>query len=143
FWQKYKFLMNPIVTIVLFNMLFSIYHLPLVHDYMMTHFALLRLYYVVLLITSVMMWWQIACPVQEWKPLSDVKRMFYIFANGLLLTPACALIIFAPNPIYAMYSDPNVWVVAMGYCMTGDPSRLLDTFEGPQFFNLMSIVEDQ
>jgi putative membrane protein len=143
FWRKLSFLMHPVASLVLFNMLFSIYHVPMVHDYVMTHFTVHRLYYLVLLITAFMMWWQIACPVPEWNRLTDVKRMAYVFANGMLLSPACALIIFAENPLYAIYSDPNVWVQAMGYCVTGDPSRLLDSFSGPQFFNLMGIVEDQ
>ncbi len=142
-WKKLRFLMHPIVSLVLFNMLFSVYHIPLVHDYVMTHFTVHRLFYLVLLIAAFMMWWQIACPVPEWSRLTDVKRMAYVFANGMLLSPACALIIFAHNPLYAIYSDPNVWVQAMGYCVTGDPSRLLDSFSGPQFFNLMGIVEDQ
>ncbi|MCF2939104.1 cytochrome c oxidase assembly factor CtaG [Paenibacillus alkaliterrae] len=143
FWKKFSLLMHPIITLVLFNMLFSIYHVPLVHDYVMTHFTVHRLYYFILLVTAFMMWWQIACPVPEWNRLNDMKRMAYVFANGVLLTPACALIIFAKGSMYAVYSDPNVWVTAMGYCITGDPSRLLDSFSGPQFFNLMDVVEDQ
>jgi putative membrane protein len=81
--------------------------------------------------------------VPEWNRLTDLKKMAYVFANGVLLTPACALIIFASNPMYAIYNDPDVWVKAMGYCVSGDPSRLLEQFEGPQFFNLMKPVEDQ
>ncbi|GKU76126.1 cytochrome c oxidase assembly factor CtaG [Paenibacillus sp. L3-i20] len=143
FWRKFRFLMNPIITLILFNMLFSFYHIPMVHDYVMTNFTVHRLYYVILFITSFMMWWQIACPVPEWSRLTDVKRMAYVFANGVLLTPACALIIFAPEALYATYSDPEVWATAMGYCMPGDTSYLVSEFGGPQFFNTMSIVEDQ
>ncbi|MFF2091565.1 cytochrome c oxidase assembly factor CtaG [Paenibacillus sp. NPDC058174] len=142
-WRKLRFLMNPISTLILFNLLFSIYHVPMVHDYVMTNFFVHRLYYLVLFITASMMWWQIACPVPEWNRLTDLKKLAYVFANGILLTPACALIIFASSPMYAIYSDPLVWVQAMGYCVSGDPSRLLDLFDGPQFFNLMSPVEDQ
>ncbi|MCA0757782.1 cytochrome c oxidase assembly factor CtaG [Paenibacillus sp. N4] len=143
FWKKLSWLMHPIAALVLFNMLFSIYHIPIVHDYVMTHFTVHRLYYLVLFITAFIMWWQIACPVPEWNRLTDLKKMAYVFANGMLLSPACALIIFAKSSMYAIYSDPNVWVTAMGYCVTGDPSRLLESFSGPQFFNLMDVVEDQ
>ncbi|WP_424767482.1 cytochrome c oxidase assembly factor CtaG [Paenibacillus sp. sgz302251] len=143
FWKKFSLLMHPVITLILFNMLFSIYHIPLIHDYVMTHFTVHRLYYFILLVTSFMMWWQIACPVPEWNRLTDMKKMAYVFANGILLTPACALIIFATSSMYSIYSDPNVWVTAMGYCVSGDPSRLLDSFGGPQFFNLMDVVEDQ
>ena len=142
-WSKLSWLMHPILTLVLFNMLFSIYHVPVVHDYVMTHFLIHRLYYFVLLITSFMMWWQIACPVPEWNRITDLKKMAYIFANGMLLTPACALIIFSSTSMYATYNDPEVWAKAMGYCVSGDPSALLAMFKGPSFFNLMDPAEDQ
>ncbi|QAY68050.1 cytochrome c oxidase assembly factor CtaG [Paenibacillus protaetiae] len=142
-WRKLRFMMNPIVTLVLFNLLFSVYHVPMIHDYIMTHYAIHRAYYLLLLVTAIMMWWQIVCPVPEWNRLTDLKKMAYVFANGVLLTPACALIIFASTPLYAVYNDPDVWVKAMGYCVSGDPNRLLAMFNGPQFFNLMEPVEDQ
>lgn len=144
FWRKLRFLMHPIITLILFNMLFSIYHVPVVHDYVMTNFTVHRLYYVALLITSFMMWWQVASPVPEWSRLTDVKRMAYVFANGVLLTPACALIIFADTGLYATYSDPGVWATAMGYCIPGDTAYLLTDFGGPEFFNAMGgVLQDQ
>ncbi|MFD0712779.1 cytochrome c oxidase assembly factor CtaG [Paenibacillus sp. GCM10027626] len=143
FWRKLRVFMNPIFTLLAFNIIFSLYHVPLVHDYVMTHYTIHRLYYVVLFVTSMMMWWQIVAPVQEWARLVDVKKMAYIFANGLLLTPACALIIFADSTLYATYNDPQVWVKAMGYCVAGDPSYLLEKFNGPSFFNIMKPLEDQ
>lgn len=143
FWRKLRILMHPIMTLVLFNMLFSIYHVPMVHDYVMTNFAVHRLYYVVLFITAFMMWWQIACPVPGWSKLTDVKRMAYVFANGVLLTPACALIIFSDGGMYATYNDPEVWATAMGYCMSGDTSYLVGQFGGPQFFNMLGTADDQ
>ncbi|MFC5649379.1 cytochrome c oxidase assembly factor CtaG [Paenibacillus solisilvae] len=142
-WKKLSWAMHPILTLVLFNMLFSIYHVPGVHDYVMTHFVIHRIYYLVLLITSFMMWWQIACPVPEWNRLTDLRKMAYIFANGMLLTPACALIIFSSTSMYATYNDPQVWAQAMGYCVSGDPSVMLAKFTGPSFFNLMEPAEDQ
>ncbi|GGG16267.1 cytochrome c oxidase assembly factor CtaG [Paenibacillus abyssi] len=143
FWRPFRFLMHPLLTLVLFNMLFSIYHIPVVHDYVMLNFTVHRIYYAAMLITAFMMWWQIVSPVKEWSRLTDVKKMGYIFANGVLLTPACALIIFSGSPLYATYNDPNVWAQAMGYCVSGDPSALLAQFSGPSFFNFLPIVEDQ
>lgn len=145
FWRKFKFLMHPIVTLILFNMTFSIYHIPIVHDYVMTHFTVHRVYYVVMLIMAFMMWWHVITPVKEWAKLSHVKKMAYIFANGVLLTPACALIIFTGDTLYSIYSDPEVWVKAMGYCIPGDTSYLLalSQYEGPQFFNMFTALEDQ
>ncbi|WP_307719838.1 cytochrome c oxidase assembly factor CtaG [Paenibacillus kobensis] len=143
FWRKLKFLMHPIFCLVFFNMVFSIYHIPLVHDYVMTHFTIHRMFYVMLCITSFMMWIQVFTPVPEWNRLTDLRKMAYVFANGALLTPACALIIFAETPVYNAYNDPTTWIQMMGYCVAGDPSYLLDKLGGPEFFNLLSPLEDQ
>lgn len=88
-----KGFMHPILMAVLFNALFSFYHVPAIHDYVMTHYAVHVVYYIVLFIASMIMWWPIVVPVPEWVILSDVKKMGYIFLNGMLITPACALII--------------------------------------------------
>lgn len=141
--RQLRFLMHPILTAMLFNVLFSFYHVPQAHDVIMTNYPLHTAYYIVLLITSFMMWWHITCPVPEYNQLSELQKMGYIFLNGLLLTPACALIIFAGAPLYAVYSDPKVWAEAMGYCVPGDPSILLQQFKGPAFFNIMSATDDQ
>ncbi|WP_036711621.1 cytochrome c oxidase assembly factor CtaG [Paenibacillus pinihumi] len=143
FWNPFRWLMNPMLTLLMFNILFSIYHIPVVHDFVMVNFTIHRIYYLAMLVAAFMMWWQILCPVKEWARLTDVKRMGYIFANGVLLTPACGLIIFAESPMYATYNDPQVWATAMGYCVSGDPSVLLSAFEGPTFFNFLPIIEDQ
>lgn len=143
FWRKLKFLMHPIVTLILFNMMFSVYHIPVVHDYVMTNFVIHRLYYLVMLIAAFMMWWHVITPIKGMEQMSHVKRMAYIFANGVLLTPACALIIFSSDPLYAVYNDPQVWVNAMGYCVPGDTSFLIEQFEGPQFFSSFTTLEDQ
>ncbi|MFP3589556.1 cytochrome c oxidase assembly protein, partial [Paraburkholderia sp. SIMBA_055] len=42
--------------------------------------------------------------------LAGLKKLTYIFANGVLITPACALIIFAEDPLYATYmSVPQIF----------------------------------
>lgn len=142
FWRKLRWLMHPLISLVLFNGLFSLYHVPRVHDFIMTNYTVHTIYYFVLLITSFMMWWQIVSPVPEWPRLADVRKMGYIFANGVLLTPACALIIFAPAPIYSIYSDPQIWADAMGYCVA-DPMALLAMVGGPEAFTMMDPLEDQ
>jgi putative membrane protein len=143
FWRPLKFLAGPGISLFLFNLLFSFYHIPGIHDWVMVHYFAHAVYYVVLLIAALLNWWQISCPVPEWQRLTPLRRIGFIFANGILLTPACVMIIFASDPLFAVYNDPAVWVKAMGYCMAGDPSVLLTKFDGPKFFNLMSVQNDQ
>jgi putative membrane protein len=85
----------------------------------------------------------VTSPVPEWNRLSDLRKMGYIFANGLLLTPACALIIFAGEPLYRVYTDPAIWASAMGYCVSGNGEALLALVDGPSAFTMLGPFEDQ
>jgi len=110
----------------------------------MVHITIHGWFYVVLFIAAMMNWWHVHTPVQEWARVKPLPRMGYIFANGLLLTPACVLIIFAASSKFAIYSDPVVWAEAMRYCVSGNPAELLRQFQGgPAFFNVMTPLEDQ
>ncbi|MDN4069768.1 cytochrome c oxidase assembly factor CtaG [Paenibacillus vini] len=141
--RRLKFLTHPVVAAVVFNGLFSFYHLPVVHDYVMLHFGIHRLYYIVLFIAAVLMWWTLVKPLPAHGDAQGLKKMGFIFLNMVLLTPACGLIIFAPETLYATYSDPVVWSKAMGYCIPGDTSMLLDRFGGPEFFGYLEPRIDQ
>ncbi|MNQ80476.1 Cytochrome c oxidase caa3 assembly factor [compost metagenome] len=65
-------------------------------------------YHTMLLVTAFIMWFPVFCPLPELNRLNDLKKMAYIFGNGVLLTPACALIIFADTIIYDMYDNVTV-----------------------------------
>jgi putative membrane protein len=134
---------NPILTLVLFNILFSMYHLPPVLDYVMTHYLVHKLFFGTLLVSAFMMWWNVVSPLPEYESLSDVKKMGYVFANGVLLTPACALIIFADTALYATYSDPAIWAKALGYCVPMGSDVILSMFNGPGDFAFFSPLDDQ
>jgi putative membrane protein len=142
--SPFGFLLNPIVAMFLFNGLFSLYHWPSVHDYVMVHYVLHTIYYFVLFLTSLIMWWFMITPIPDMRQLGDLKRLAYIFANGALLTPACALIIFAGSAVYSTYTDAEAWVQAMGFCAPGiDPAVLIELYGGPQYFSLMEPIHDQ
>lgn len=145
FWRFWllRIWMNPVVGLLLFILLFSFYHIPDNHDFIMTHLTVHRIYYVLLLVSSMLMWWHIFCPVPEWERMKPLLVLGYVFMSGLLLTPACVMIIFAPEPLFGVYNDPQVWVKAMAYCVAGDPSYLLSQFNGPAFFNLLTPKDDQ
>ncbi|HEX7056113.1 MAG TPA: cytochrome c oxidase assembly factor CtaG [Bacilli bacterium] len=138
-----RFLTRPLLGVVAFNALFSFYHMPNIMDFVMTHYTVHEIYYDVLLFTSCMMWWPLVAPLPELEQLSDLRKMAYLFLAGVLLTPACALIIFADHPLYASFSDPNTWAKAMGYCVSGNAAAILAQFGGPRMFLLLSPLDDQ
>ncbi|WP_231571377.1 cytochrome c oxidase assembly protein [Gordoniibacillus kamchatkensis] len=113
-----KAVLNPLVAIFTFNMLFSFYHVPFIMNAVMENEWLLLVYHTLLLLSAFQMWFPILGNVETWSKSSELKRMAYIFLNGLLLTPACALIIFADKPLYDMYR--GVTMPIAGYSVVSD-----------------------
>jgi putative membrane protein len=142
--RYFRFMIHPIVTLLLFNLAFSLYHMPGIHDYIMTNYTVHTFTYGLLFVTSLLMWFPVICPVPSIDKLEGFKKMGYIFANSVLLMPACALIIFANEPMYGTYTDPLMWAVAMGYCVPGiSTAALLEMFSGPQSLAWMEPLRDQ
>jgi putative membrane protein len=133
---------KPLIALFVFNGLFSLYHLPIVFDTLKRNQILHPVALAVMFFTSIMMWWPVLNPLPQYQTLSDIKKIGYIFANSVLLTPACALIIFANHPLFSTYSDPKAWMQAMELCVPSDTLSSLN-ITGPDFLHWMPIVEDQ
>ncbi|HZG72132.1 MAG TPA: cytochrome c oxidase assembly protein, partial [Chondromyces sp.] len=137
-----SFFTKPLVALILFNGLFSLYHIPVILDYIKLSSTLHGLYTFILFFFSIFMWWPLVNEVKGMNQLNGLKKVGYIFADGVLLTPACALIIFASAPMYATYTDSSLWLQAMELCVSpGTLSNL--NLSGPELFSNMPVIEDQ
>ncbi|MFH5185396.1 cytochrome c oxidase assembly protein [Paenibacillus sp. TAB 01] len=95
---------HPLIAIFLFNGAFSFYHIPFIFDAAMSNYALHNALHLLLLISAFGLWWPVFSPYCRYA-LTPLRKMGYIFLNGFLLTPACALIIFANELLYTTYSN--------------------------------------
>lgn len=100
-----NFFTRPLLAVVLFNMLFSLYHVPLIFDAVSNNAFIHFVFHALLQLSAFGMWWPIFAPETGRKPLSYMMKIGYMFANGVLLTPACALIIFADHLLYKSYQN--------------------------------------
>ncbi|MBB6443712.1 cytochrome c oxidase assembly factor CtaG [Bacillus benzoevorans] len=151
-WQKiwsvrflkglFTFFTKPLLALILFNGMFSLYHMPLIFDLVKTDMWLHAAYTSVLFLFSLFMWWPLLNKIEKLQTLSGLKKVAYIFASGVLLTPACALIIFNDQPMYAAYSDPEAWMEAMQLCVPAGTLANLN-INGPEMFASMSLLHDQ
>ena len=68
-----------------------------------------------------------------------------LYLSAILVTPACALIIFAEVPLFDSYSSGEAWLQAMALCVpAGTLSGLAGLgVSGPEIFTDMSTVADQ
>lgn len=138
----FHFATKPLIALIVFNGAFSFYHIPLIFDVIKTDMLLHAVYTGLLFFAAVFMWWPILNTLEEYQGFYGIKRIGYVFANGILLTPACALIIFGENPMYETFSNPVSWLLAMELCV---PSSTLSglNITGPEVFNTMPLLEDQ
>ncbi|PLR97414.1 cytochrome c oxidase assembly factor CtaG [Bacillus sp. T33-2] len=138
----FRLFTRPLIALIVFNGVFSFYHIPLIFDVVKTDMWLHAGYTTLLFILAICMWWPLLNELPEFQTLTGIKKIGYIFADGILLTPACALIIFADAPMYASFSDPQAWAAALELCV---PSTTLSSLNlsGPETFSSMSLLLDQ
>ncbi|AGT31402.1 cytochrome C oxidase assembly protein [Geobacillus genomosp. 3] len=140
--RSFQLLTKPIVSLLLFNGLFSLYHVPMIFDVVKTNMFLHAFVTTAIFVAAFFMWWPLVNKLSGWTALSGLKKMGYIFADGMLLTPACALIIFAGTPLYKTYTDPEAWMTSLALCVPPGILASLD-LTGPQMFLSMSPLHDQ
>ncbi|QDP40060.1 cytochrome c oxidase assembly factor CtaG [Radiobacillus deserti] len=133
---------KPLIALLLFNGLFSLYHIPSIFDFTKASPVAHAIITTVILVTAFFMWWPIFTPIKEMKTMSPVLSIGYIFANGVLITPACGLIIFSDESLYATYHSLGGWIQALSLCV---PTTVLDgiPLTGPEMFSPIPVLEDQ
>ncbi|WP_229757752.1 cytochrome c oxidase assembly protein [Paenibacillus marchantiophytorum] len=100
---------NALVSVVVFNVLLSFYHFPIIYDVIMSgeYPMVMYLSHVILFFSAMLMWFAVTCPEPELDRLNHLKKIGYVVLNGLLLYPACALMIFADDLIYSSTKEAH------------------------------------
>lgn len=142
--QVMNLVTKPLIALLLFNTLFSLYHIPDIFDFTKSSPMVHTTVSTVILISAFILWWPIVTPIKEYDTISPLLKIAYIFANGVLLTPACVLIIFADVPLFATYSESGAWIQALSLCVPPDVlSGLSGSLTGPEMFSPLGSLEDQ
>ncbi|UFU00907.1 cytochrome c oxidase assembly factor CtaG [Radiobacillus kanasensis] len=137
-----RILTKPLIALLLFNGLFSLYHIPSIFDFTKASPEAHAIITTVILVTAFFMWWPMFTPLKEMKTMSPVLSIGYIFANGVLITPACGLIIFSDVSLYATYHSVGGWIQALSLCVPTDVLSGI-SLTGPEMFSPLPVLEDQ
>ncbi|HSI67804.1 MAG TPA: cytochrome c oxidase assembly factor CtaG [Planococcus sp. (in: firmicutes)] len=138
----FNFFSKPMLALILFGMFFSLYHLPLVFDFVKTDMMIHGLVNVLLFVSALFFWWPVVNKLEGEFKFHGLKKIGFLFALGVMMTPACALIIFSNAPFYATYTDGEAWMQAMALCVPMGTLTQLG-ISGPEMFTNMSPLEDQ
>ena len=98
-----RVLLHPLVAVLLFDLLFSLYHLPRLYEAGLGHPAIHFAEHVLLILTSLMAWWPIASPLREQR-LSEGLGLLYLFIFSAGQLAVYALITFADDVLYPWYA---------------------------------------
>lgn len=105
-----RFLTNPLIAFFLFNLTFSLWHLPILYQAALQVHGIHIFEHLTLLVTAVILWWPILSPVPELPRPRYLIQVIYLF-----VLPIAQLIVFAPitfstQVIYPFYAEaPRLW----------------------------------
>lgn len=105
-----RLLTHPIAAIALFNIIFSIWHIPALYNSSLNSEAFHALEHIMMVATAMLMWWPLASNMPELPRLSYPLQLGYLFALSVAQIIVFAIITFAEEPIYEFYVNaPRIW----------------------------------
>lgn len=141
----WRLVTQPIVALFAFTLLFSFYHIPVILDMIKLNELLHACYTAILFSSAIFMYWTTINEVPGQRKLKGLYKVGMIMGNAVLITPACALIIFADAPMYETYMSGDAWLQSMALCVPASmlPVLAASGITGPELFMSMSTLEDQ
>lgn len=108
----FRFLVRPLVALVVFNAVLLFTHWPAVVDASvrseLLHFTL----HVLIVGSGIVMWWPVMSPLPEAPPLAAPGQMLYLFFQSLAPTIPASFLTFGRSPLYPIYATfPRIWGV--------------------------------
>ncbi len=105
-----RVIVHPVFILIVVNMAVVVLHLPAFMDYALNHHPAHFWFHVVLLLTSMLMWWPVLSNVPELPRASYPIQMAYLFVQSLVPTVVSGFITFADSTVYSYYDRvPRLW----------------------------------
>jgi putative membrane protein len=105
-----RVLTRPIVALILFNVVFSLYHVPLYYNAVAVNHNLHIASHLLFIVLAVITWWPILSPLPELPALNYPLRMVYVFAQTFSGFLVGSFITNSPTLLYPFYAvAPRTW----------------------------------
>lgn len=135
---------KPLIALAVFNISFALYHVPMIFDFTKANQPVHIAATLFLFIAALFMWWPIITPLEERNTLQPLLKMGFLLGSIFIVAIACALIIFASNPLFEAYSSTGAWIQSLSLCVPTDVlSGLSGELSGPEMFSPLDALEDQ
>ncbi|MGB2941046.1 MAG: cytochrome c oxidase assembly protein [Candidatus Dormiibacterota bacterium] len=98
-----RFLLNPWLTVVVFNVVLIGWHFPALYDATLHNELLHVLEHVMFVATAFLFWWPIVGPARQ-GAMSPLMKIGYLAFAGVPPTVIGMIMALAPSPLYEFYS---------------------------------------
>ena len=136
---------KPVISIIIFVGMFSVYHIPIILDNVKLSAPLHTIFTMTLFLAAMFFWWPVINTLKGQPKLHGLKKIGYIILSAIFITPACSLIIFVDVPVYETYQSGEAWLKAMALCVPAGTLAGLSGLgiSGPELFTNMATLTDQ
>ena len=108
-----RLLLNPIVTLAVFNGVLLAWHLPGPYNASLEHHNLHIFQHLSFMAAGMLLWWPVMNPLKELPRMSYGGQMLYLFLQSLLPAIVGGIITFADSVVYDFYETaPRVWILS-------------------------------
>jgi len=105
-----RVLTRPLVALLLFNVLFTVFHIPLYYNTIVATERLHIVAHLAFIVLAMITWWPVLSPLPELPRLHYALRMLYVFAQTFSGFIVGAFVTNAPTVLYPIYAQaPRVW----------------------------------
>lgn len=144
-----RVLTHPVVALVSFNFIYSIWHFPGLYQAALVNHSVHALQHAMTMFVALLSWWPVFGRAPELQVLSDPVRLFYVFVNSIAQIVVFAYVTFHSSVLYPFYADaPRIWNIDVkedqvlgGIVMMIGTSAVLITTLGWIFFRWMNREE--
>lgn len=137
-----KVLVHPVPALLLFNLVYSLWHLPFFYDSALYNHYVHMFQHALLVPLSFLMWWPMLSPLPELPRVHEGVQILYIFLLAVAQLAVFGIVTFADVVLYTKYANaPRVWGVSAhhdqqmaGIVMKLSGSAIFTLFLGLIFF---------
>jgi putative membrane protein len=105
-----RWLTKPLPAIFLFNVIFTLFHIPLYYNTIVENEPLHIAAHLLFIVLAFITWWPILSPLPELPRLHYALRMIYIFGQTFSGFIVGAFVTNAPTVLYTVYEQaPRTW----------------------------------
>ena len=108
-----KFAVHPVITVITFNLIFAIWHIPELYDYSVKYHWIHVAEHILFIFSAILMWWPLCSKTPEAPRIPYPLQMIYLIVMSLSQIIVFGIITFATDPLYDHYiNTPRLWSIS-------------------------------